>query len=107
MTDVLRILIAPLVWLAAFSAVYGLHGLICGHGIDGAVLGALSLPRVLMVGAYVLSIVVLAVLLLGLYAPRFASPSPFVRAVSRTTGWVGLVATVWSLFPAVATTSCL
>lgn len=107
MMDVLRILIAPLVWLAAFSAVYGLHGLICGHGIEGTVLGIVSLPRVLMVGAYLASIGVLAVLLWGLYAPRFASPSPFVRFVSHTTGWVGLVAAVWSLFPALVTTYCV
>jgi len=107
MTDILRILVAPLVWLAAFSAVYGLHGLICGHGIDGAAFGLVSLQRVLMATAWLLAIFVQVVLLWGLHAPRFASSSPFVTFVSRATGWAGLVAAVWTLFPAVATTYCL
>lgn len=107
MMDVLRILVAPLVWLAAFSAIYGLHGSICGHGINGTVLGLVSLQRVLMTTAWLLAIVIQGVLLWALHAPRFASASPFVRFVSRGTGWVGLVATGWTLFPAVATTYCL
>lgn len=107
MKDVLRILGAPLIWFAAFSAVYGLHGLICGHGIEGNVLGVVSLQRLLMISAFLTSILLLAGLLWGLYAPRFASPSSFVTFVSRTTGWVALVATVWTLSPTVVTTYCL
>jgi hypothetical protein len=106
MSDLLRILIAPLVWLALFSGVYGLHGLICGHGIDGLLFGIVSLQRSLMVAAYGLAILVQAGLLAALYARRFASPSPFTGFVSRATGWVGLVATVWTLLPTVTTTYC-
>lgn len=107
MTDVLRILCGPLAWLAAFSAVYGLHGLICGHGVQGEVFGAVSLQRVLMVAAWLVSILLLAGLLWGLYSPRFTSPSSFVTFTSRATGWVGLAATVWTLSPTVMTTYCL
>lgn len=107
MRDVLRILAAPLLWLASFTAVYGLHGLICGHGIDGEMFGLMSLQRVLMATAWLLAIGAQTTLLWALHAPRFASPSPFVGFVSRGTGWVGLVAAVWTLFPAVATTYCL
>lgn len=107
MRDVLRILCGPLAWLAAFSAVYGLHGLICGHGVQGEVVGAMSLQRVLMVSAWLASILLLGGLLWGLYSPRFASSSSFVTGVSRATGWVGLVATVWTLSPTVVTTYCL
>lgn len=106
MTDILRILISPLVWLASFSAVYGLHGLICGHGIEGDLLG-FPLQRVLMVAAYAAAILLQVMLVAGLSAPRFSSPSAFVRFVSRATAWVGLVATVWSLLPVVTTTYCL
>lgn len=107
MTDVLRILAAPLLWLASFTAVYGLHGLICGHGISGDMFGLMSLQRLLLATAWLLAIAAQAALLWGLGAQRFASPSPFVNVVSRGTGWVGLVAAVWTLFPAVATTYCL
>lgn len=107
MKDIIRILIAPLVWLASFSAVYGLHGLICGHGIDGMVFGVLSVPRLLLVGAYALSILMQVGLVWALYSARFGSPSTFVRFVSRATGWVGLVSAVWALLPTVTTTYCL
>lgn len=106
MRDVLRILIPLLVWLAAFSGIYGLHGLLCGHRIEGAVFG-LDLTRVLMVSAYAVAILMQVLLLAGLYSARFASPSGFVRFVSRGTGWVGLIATVWSLLPVLTTTYCL
>ncbi len=106
MKDLLRILIAPLVWLAAFSAVYGLHGLLCGHGIAGTAFG-LPLPRVLLVAAYAAAILLQVALLAALHHPRFASPSSFVRFVSRATSWVGVVATGWSLLPVVMTTYCI
>ncbi len=107
MRDVLRILAGPLAWFAAFSAVYGLHGLICGHGVEGTVLGLVSLPRALLVGAFVASIGLLTALVWALHAPRFASDSAFVTFVSRATGWVGLVAAVWTLAPTAATSYCL
>ncbi len=106
MKDVLRILIGPLMWLAAFSAVYGLHGLICGHGIAGTASG-LPLPRVLLVAAYAFAIVLQVALLVLLCHQRFASGDGFVRFVSQATGWVGVVATGWSLLPVVMTTYCI
>lgn len=106
MKDLLRILIAPLLWLASFSAVYGLLGLICGHGIGGTVLG-LPLPRVLLIAAYAFAILLQGALLAALYHPRVASRSGFVRFVSRVTGWVGLVAAGYTLFPVAVTSSCL
>jgi hypothetical protein len=106
MIDILRILGGPLAWFAAFSAVYGLHGLICGRQIAGAMLG-LPLPRLLMVAAFLISTALLAGLVWLLHTPRFASASPFVTFVSRATGWVGLVAAVWTLSPTVVMTSCL
>lgn len=105
MTDILRILIAPLVWLASFSAIYALHGFICGNSVSGTILG-LPFARVLLVAAFGGAIMLQGLLLAGLYAPRFASPSPFVRFVSRATGWVGLIATIWSLLPVMLTTYC-
>lgn len=105
MTDLMRILIAPLVWLAAFSVVYGLHGLICEHGIEGAVTG-LPMQRFLLITAYAFAVLIQVALLTVLYHPRLASPSRFVRFVSHATGWTGLVATAWALLPVVMTTYC-
>lgn len=106
MTDLLRILIGPLAWLGAFSAVYGLHGLACGFGWAGIELVGLPLLNVTLTAAWLASIVLLGVIVAGLHSRRFGSPSRFVRGVSRLTGWVGLVATVYSLFPVVALSSC-
>jgi hypothetical protein len=105
MNDLVRILIAPLVWLAAFSGVYGLHGVICGFWIEETVLG-LSLARGLLVAAYALAIMAQVALLWLLYQARFASGSGFVTVTARMTAWAGLVATVWTMLPAVLTTPC-
>ncbi|NHK26400.1 hypothetical protein FF098_000600 [Parvularcula flava] len=107
MTDILRIVIAPLVWLAAFTTVYALHGLVCGHAIGGMPFGTISVPRLLLVSAYALAICAQIILLISLYARRFATQSEFVRFVSRATGWTALVATVWTLLPTVTMSHCL
>ena len=106
MKDILRIILAPLVWLVTFTLVYGLHGLLCGHDLTTAMIGEIPLARVLLVAAYVFSVLVQLALLAALYAPRFASGYSFVRFVSRATGWVGLVATLWTLFPVATTSYC-
>jgi hypothetical protein len=106
MTDLLRILIALLVWLAAFSGVYGLHGIICGFEIYDTIFGV-SLARVLLVAAYAMAIVVQIILLWALYQDRFSSTSGFVNFVARATAWVGVIAAVWTMLPAVLTTYCV
>ena len=52
MSDILRILVAPLAWLASFSAVYGIHGLACALGWPGIGLPGLSLFRVVLLAAW-------------------------------------------------------
>jgi hypothetical protein len=106
MIDLARILIAPLAWLAAFSAVYGLHGLLCGHGVAATAFGV-PLGRAVLVAALAFAVAVQGGLLLVLMRRASASSSPFVTFVSRTTGWVFLAATVWSLFPVLAASYCL
>jgi hypothetical protein len=106
MTDVLRILIGPLAWLGWFSAIYGLHGIACSFEWGRVDVWGLSLLRLVLTAAWIAAILVQFVILAGLYSRRFGSPSVFIRRVSRITGWVGLVSTIWSLFPVVATSSC-
>ena len=106
MKDILRIIIAPLVWLVTFTLVYGLHGLLCGHDLTTLMIGKIPVARVLLIAAYVFAALVQLALLAALHAPRLASRYSFVRFVSRATGWVGLGATLWTLFPVVTTSSC-
>lgn len=107
MNDLLRILAGPLLWLATFSAVYGLNGVVCGVGAGGAAFGDVSLPRVIFAAAWLVAIGLQLGLVAALHTTRFGSRSSFVRVVSRTTGWVGLAASLWTLFPTVVTSSCL
>ena len=105
MIDVLRILVAPLVWLAAFSGVYGLHGLGCVLGWTEVDVLALSLFRTALLGAWGFAVLLQIGLLLALRFERFGSPSPFVRRTSVALGWVGLVATLWTLHPVALTST--
>ena len=107
MTDLLRILAGPLLWLATFSAVYGLHGILCGIDPAGTAFGEVSLPRILLAAAWLVAIALQLAVVAALHSARFGSRSNFVRVVSRTTGWVGLAASLWTLFPTVVTSSCL
>lgn len=105
MKDLLRILVAPLAWLAAFSAVYGLHGVLCATGLDGSAPGPQG-SRFALVLAFVLAVLLQVGLLVLLYSSRFGAAPGFVRVVSWTSGWVGLAATGWSLFPTLVASTC-
>lgn len=104
MTEVLRILIAPLVWLASFSAIYGLHGLLCQNAL--AAVAGFPAERAVLMAAYGVAIAFQIILLWILHHPRFAAPSGLLRLVSRASGWTGLIASVWTLFPVVALPTC-
>ncbi|EIM26780.1 hypothetical protein [Microvirga lotononidis] len=106
MTDILRIAVPLTAWLAAFSAVYGLQGLVCSPrwaeaGFD------LAAGRAAMTAAWIAAAILQVAFLLALRSPRFASRSAFVRGVSLTLAVVALVATLWTLVPVVTTSACL
>ena len=103
MTDILRISIPVSVWIAAFSAVYGLEGVICSDLWTAAGL-SLGQGRSALIAAAIALQVVMLVILRG---PRFASSLPWVQRLATILGCVALVATVWSLMPVVTTSLCL
>ena len=105
MMDLLRILVAPLAWLAAFSAIYGLQAVLCAAPPEGMVAGV-SMPRVVLVLAFAAALLVQAGLLVLLLSRRFGANRGFVRTVSIGGGLVGLAATVWTLFPILALPLC-
>lgn len=106
MTDILRISIPVTVWIAAFSAVYGLEGVICSDLWRGAGL-SLGQGRGALVAAWVAAIALQVGLLVALRRPRLRSSLPWVQRLAMILCCVALVATVWSLMPVVTTSLCL
>ncbi|MCL3883354.1 hypothetical protein [Marivita sp. GX14005] len=105
MMDILRLSLPLALWLASFSAVYGLHGLICSGKWASLGLTELSARAALLI-ATALAVAVQAALVFALRSPPFASPSPSLRRVSLTLAIVALIATGWTLFPAALMTMC-
>lgn len=106
MTDILRIAAPLTLWLAAFSAVYGLHGLVCSPRWTEAGLD-LAAGRMALVLAAALALGLQAALLLALRAPHFAARPGFTRRLSLGLAMVALVASAWTLLPVATTSACL
>lgn len=105
MSEIARISVPLTVWLTAFSAVYGLQGLVCSErwaafGLD------MGSGRAALLLAAGLAIAVQAGLLAALRRPAVASPSATVQRISVGLAAVALVAAVWTLFPVVALPLC-
>lgn len=97
MRSVLRLSLPLTLWLAAFSGVYGLHGLLCSgrwSDIAGAPAG-----RVLLALVVLAAIAMQAALLIGLRAPRWRDPDPALRRASLVLATAALVGTIWTLAP--------
>ncbi len=105
MSDVIRILFAPLIWLAAFSLIYGLHGLGCAGDMakSETTIGENIWPVVLIL-AWLIAIGIQIVILIGFRQTK--SHLAFTGQVSGILAWTALVATVWSLFPVMVMTGC-
>jgi hypothetical protein len=106
MTDILRISLPLTVWIAAFSAVYGLEGVVCSDLWTAAGL-SLGQGRAALVASWITAIALQAIVLVGLRTPRFGSSVLWVQRISTILACVALVATAWSLMPVVTTSLCL
>ena len=106
MRDLLRILLPLLVWLASFSAIYGLHGLGCALGWPEVAWLGLSLFRWALLIAWFSAILLQLLLLLAVRKWPFSSDSDFYRKVNLVTAWSGLIATGWTLFPLAVSSTC-
>ena len=106
MTDILRISVPLTAWLAAFSAVYGLQGLVCSERWADAGLDVAA-GRAALAVACAAAVAIQLAFLLALRSPRFASRSAFIRWLSLMLASSALVATLWTLLPAVTTSACL
>lgn len=102
MSDIVRLSVPLTFWLAAFSAVYGLNGLLCsGSGLS------LDAGRAPLVAAALAAVAIQLVLLQALRSERYASPSSFVRRLSLALSIVALLATWWTLLPVAFASQCL
>ena len=104
MTDILRLSLPLSVWIAAFSVVYGLEGIVCSDRWAGAGLGPHQ-GRAALIVAWAVAIAVQVGLIV--WTARFASTLPWVQRVGTILAWVALVATVWSLLPVTTASLCL
>lgn len=103
MNDILRISLPLTVWIAAFSAVYGLEGIVCSDGWIAAGFGP-GHGRAALIAAWTAAIALQVVLIIRLRKP---SPSlPWVQRVGTILAVAALVATVWSLMPVVTASLC-
>ena len=107
MRDILRIVIAMLVWLALFSALYGLEGVGCASGWPQIGVNGASLFHAVMTMAFFVALLTLVVFPFALRSRLFRSASPFVGQISLILAIAALVAGAWTLFPAVAISGCL
>lgn len=104
MSDILRISIPITIWIAAFSAIYGVEGAVCSPHWGGAGLN-LRQGRLMLLGAWALAIAAQVVAIVVLRG-RFASPHPWTRRLSVLMAVVALVATIWGMAPIVLTSLC-
>jgi hypothetical protein len=107
MSDFIRIVAGFLVWLALFSAIYGLHGIGCSASWSSTGLAGTSLFRLVLVAAASMAILSQIAVLMALRSPQGRSPSPFVRNVSTSLAAAAIVAQVWTVFPVVVLSACL
>lgn len=106
MTDILRLATPLAFWLATFSGIYGLQGLVCSPRWEAAGLD-LATGRGLILLGWALALSIQLSLLLALRTPRFASRSRFVQLTSLSLAATALAATAWTLLPAAAVSICL
>lgn len=103
MRDALRLSLPLTLWLVSFSAVYGLHALVCTTGWAGSPgPGGMDWGRIVLVGAMAAAVALQAagVAWLGATAPGF------VRRVSLALAVVACAATVWTALPTLALPLC-
>ncbi|GGL78456.1 hypothetical protein [Wenxinia marina] len=104
MSDILRLSLPLTLWLASFSAVYGLQGLLCSS--RWAPLADGGAGRLLLVVAAALAVAAQAALLLALRSPRWRANSAFVRSASLALAATALIATAWTLLPVAVVSYC-
>ncbi|MBM3605643.1 MAG: hypothetical protein FJX25_13100 [Alphaproteobacteria bacterium] len=101
MVWLLRALAGPVLWAALFSLVYALHGTGCGLGWTDRPVLFTDLHHIAMWVAWLAGLALHVVLVLTMPVG-----SGRARTVTAAGAWIGLVASVFTLFPVVVTSTC-
>lgn len=96
-----RALAGPILWGALFSLVYALHGAGCNLGWTDRPVLFTDLHHAAMWVAWLVGLVLHVVLVVILPAGTGRA-----RWVIVAGSWIGLVASVFTLFPVIATSTC-
>lgn len=96
-----RALAGPTLWALLFSAVYALHGMGCNMGWAGRPAPLGDLHHFAMWVAWGAGLV-LHLLTFALIPPG----PPRQRLIIAAGVWIGLVASLFTLFPVIATSTC-
>jgi hypothetical protein len=104
MKEVLRIAIPLTLWLVSFSAVYALHGVICGAQL--AWLADPAMARTALISAWLVAVFAQLAVLIALLHPRLGGPPGVARWIAVTLAVAALVAAIWTLFPVAVLSLC-
>ncbi|WP_417525914.1 hypothetical protein [Marinovum sp.] len=105
MTTILRLALPLTLWLASFSAIYALHGLLCSS--RWAVAGVDLPGRGVLIAALVIALLLQVALIAFLRASVWPETDPSIRRISLVLGAAALVSTLWTLMPVVLVSHCL
>lgn len=105
MSTILRLSLPLTLWLAAFSAVYGLHGLFCSSRWTPVFEDWTG--RAILVAAAVAVIAMQAAMLFALRSPRWAASDRTMQRTSLILAAAALVASIWTLLPTAVASHCL
>jgi hypothetical protein len=104
MKEVFRIALPLTLWLVSFSAIYALHGVICGAQV--AWLADPAVARTALVLAWLVAVSAHIAVLIGLLHPRLGGPPGVARWIAVTLAVAALVAVIWTLFPVAVLSLC-
>lgn len=96
-----RVLAGPVLWAVLFSAVYALHGAGCHLGWTARPVWFTDLHHLAMWATWLSGLGLHALLVVTMPAGQGRS-----RAIIVATSWIGLVASLFTLFPVLVISTC-
>ena len=103
MSDILRLSLPLTLWLASFSAIYGLQGVICSPYWPGLGLGH---GRIALIACGAVALALQIGLLFCLRRSPLRARLPWVHRLTTILAAVAIVATIWTVMPVLVVSVC-